>query len=286
MQKLLLSGHAVETVKSLRAHGLSHGLLPLLDVILEQPLGQQFIELALAQHRRARARGQAACRRRSCSRRCCGTRCSRTWNAAKATGEKPMPGAVRRDGPRCSGSRRSARDPAPVRGDDQGDLVAAAALRAARRRSGRSGCSSTRASAPAWDFLDLRCEERRGRPAGARRLVDALPGCRRTRSARRCCKPDEGPKKRRRSRGRGRKRATKAPRRRRPATAGASERRTGAERRRSRSSGWAATSPTRAGSSRAPCARSPGCPRTRVVARVAQLCHRAGRLRRRRSPTT
>ena len=49
IQKLLLSGHAVETVKSLRAHGLAHGLLPLLDVILEQPLGQRFIELALAE---------------------------------------------------------------------------------------------------------------------------------------------------------------------------------------------------------------------------------------------
>jgi poly(A) polymerase len=47
MQKLLLSGHAVDTVRSLRAHGLSHGLLPLLDVILEQPLGQRFIDAAL-----------------------------------------------------------------------------------------------------------------------------------------------------------------------------------------------------------------------------------------------
>src|SRR5438046_1624608 len=48
MQKLLLSGHSVETLKSLRAHGLSHGLLPLLDMILEQPLGQKFIDVALA----------------------------------------------------------------------------------------------------------------------------------------------------------------------------------------------------------------------------------------------
>jgi len=47
MQKLLLSGHAVETVRSLRAHGLSRGLLPLLDVILEQPLGQKFVDCAL-----------------------------------------------------------------------------------------------------------------------------------------------------------------------------------------------------------------------------------------------
>ena len=48
MQKLLLSGHAVETLKSLRTHGLSHGLLPLLDVIMEQPLGPKFIDAALA----------------------------------------------------------------------------------------------------------------------------------------------------------------------------------------------------------------------------------------------
>src|SRR3954463_2194201 len=48
MQKLLLSGHAAETLRSLRSHGLSHGLLPLLDVILEQPLGSRFIDAALA----------------------------------------------------------------------------------------------------------------------------------------------------------------------------------------------------------------------------------------------
>src|SRR5580765_3405067 len=48
MEKLLLSGHAVESLKGLREHGLHHGVLPLLDVILEQPLGQRFIDLALA----------------------------------------------------------------------------------------------------------------------------------------------------------------------------------------------------------------------------------------------
>ncbi len=47
MMKLLLSGHAVETVKRLRKDGLHHGLLPLLDVILEQPLGERFVMLAL-----------------------------------------------------------------------------------------------------------------------------------------------------------------------------------------------------------------------------------------------
>jgi len=47
MLKLLLSGHAFEAVKRLRKEGLHHGLLPLLDVILEQPLGERFVMLAL-----------------------------------------------------------------------------------------------------------------------------------------------------------------------------------------------------------------------------------------------
>ncbi len=48
MLKLLFSGHAVECVKRLRDDGLHHGLLPLLDVILEQPLGEKFVLLALS----------------------------------------------------------------------------------------------------------------------------------------------------------------------------------------------------------------------------------------------
>ena len=47
MLKLLTSGYAVKCVQQLRAEGLHHGLLPLLDVILEQPLGERFIMLAL-----------------------------------------------------------------------------------------------------------------------------------------------------------------------------------------------------------------------------------------------
>ncbi len=47
MLKLLESGHALACVKRLRAEGLHHGLLPLLDVILEQPHGERFIEVAL-----------------------------------------------------------------------------------------------------------------------------------------------------------------------------------------------------------------------------------------------
>jgi poly(A) polymerase len=48
MLKLLTSGHSVECITQLRDEGLHHGLLPLLDVILEQPMGEKFVMLALA----------------------------------------------------------------------------------------------------------------------------------------------------------------------------------------------------------------------------------------------
>ena len=48
MLKLLMSGHAVACLKELRDEGLHHGLLPLLDIIMEQPLGERFVMLALS----------------------------------------------------------------------------------------------------------------------------------------------------------------------------------------------------------------------------------------------
>jgi poly(A) polymerase len=48
MLKLLLSGHALASIDRLREEGLHDGLLPFLDVTLEQPLGQRFIREALA----------------------------------------------------------------------------------------------------------------------------------------------------------------------------------------------------------------------------------------------
>ena len=48
MLKLLMSGHALACLQQLRKEGLHHGLLPLLDVVLEQPLGEKFVRLALA----------------------------------------------------------------------------------------------------------------------------------------------------------------------------------------------------------------------------------------------
>jgi poly(A) polymerase len=61
MLKLLMSGHSVACISRLRAEGLHHGLLPLLDVILEQPKGERFVMLALARtDERARASKRVA----------------------------------------------------------------------------------------------------------------------------------------------------------------------------------------------------------------------------------
>ena len=90
MQKLLLSGHATETLKRLRTHGLSHGLLPLLDVILEQPLGQRFIEVALADTD-ARVREGKPLSPAFLFATLLWHEVLATWNAAKDRGEAPIP---------------------------------------------------------------------------------------------------------------------------------------------------------------------------------------------------
>ena len=47
MMKLLLSGHAERGVRQLRAEGLHHGILPMLDAILDDPARQPFLHAAL-----------------------------------------------------------------------------------------------------------------------------------------------------------------------------------------------------------------------------------------------
>lgn len=47
MMKLLLSGHAERGVKQLRAEGLHHGVLPMLDAILDHPERKNFLHAAL-----------------------------------------------------------------------------------------------------------------------------------------------------------------------------------------------------------------------------------------------
>jgi poly(A) polymerase len=115
MQKLLLSGHAAESLRSLREHGLSHGLLPLLDVVLE--------------HRRTRARRP----RRVAGipvRHAAVARGPRHLERGQGEGRATDSGALRCHGLGARAPGKADRDTASVRGHDQGDLVAAAAFRA------------------------------------------------------------------------------------------------------------------------------------------------------------
>ena len=174
MQKLLLSGHAVETLRSLRAHGLSHGLLPLIDVILEQPLGQRFIELALADTD-LRVREDRGVSPGFLFATLLWHEVLATWKAARARRRKADSRAVRGDGRGAGRAGQEDRDTAPVRGHDQGDLVAAAALRAARRRA---SLPPARASAlpRRLGLSRTALQERRARrrARGPRRLVGSL----------------------------------------------------------------------------------------------------------------
>src|SRR5437870_4959192 len=90
MEKRLVSGQAVESLKSLRWHGLHHGVLPLLDVILEQPLGPRFIELALASTDE-RVRTGKPVTSAFLFATLLWHEVLASWNAAKAKGERPMP---------------------------------------------------------------------------------------------------------------------------------------------------------------------------------------------------
>ena len=122
----------------------------------------------------------------------------------KARGEKPLPGAVRCDGPGARARRRSAsRSRAASRRRSRRSGRCSRASSSARA-SVRSRCSSIRAFAPRYDFLALRGESGEV-PASARSTGGRASRTRATPSAQAMLKPDEAPKKRRRSRGRGRK---------------------------------------------------------------------------------
>ena len=90
MQKLLFSGHASACVKQLREEGLHHGLLPLLDVITEQPLGERLVQLALAQTDE-RIRSDKGVSPGFLFAALVWHEVLAAWNQAKADGERPIP---------------------------------------------------------------------------------------------------------------------------------------------------------------------------------------------------
>jgi poly(A) polymerase len=203
MQKLLLSGHSVETLRSLRAHGLSHGLLPLLDMILEQPLGQKFIDVALA-HTDARVRENKGVSPAFLFATLLWHEVLASWTQAKARGEKPLPALF--EAMDSVLSRQAERIAIPRRFEATIKEIWSLQPRFEQRAGARPFrlLEHPRFRA-AYDFLALRGES--GEVAGplvewwTRFQTETAEG----RAA--MLKPEEAPKKKRRPRGRGRKRA-------------------------------------------------------------------------------
>jgi poly(A) polymerase len=90
MLKLLMSGHALACLKELRSSGLHHGLLPLLDVVLEQPIGMKFVTLAL-DSTDARVRAGKGVSPGFLFASLLWHQVLEKWNAYRAAGEAPIP---------------------------------------------------------------------------------------------------------------------------------------------------------------------------------------------------
>jgi poly(A) polymerase len=88
--KLLMSGHALRGVHQLRAEGLHHGMLPLLDTILDDTTGERFITAALKTTDARIAQDKPAS-----PAFLFGTllwpQVLQRWHALEAAGEKPQP---------------------------------------------------------------------------------------------------------------------------------------------------------------------------------------------------
>ncbi len=204
IEKMLLSGHAAESVKALRAQGLHHGLLPLLDVILEQPLGHRFIDLALA-NTDARVRDGRGASPGFLFACLLWHEVLAAWNAAKAKGDRPMPALFEAmDKVLAAQAQRLA---IPRRFEATIKEIWSLQPRFEQRSGGRPFRLLEHPRYRAgWDFLDLRCQS--GEFEGERaqladwwaRFADAS-----AEERERMLRPDESGKPRRRSRGRGRK---------------------------------------------------------------------------------
>jgi poly(A) polymerase len=202
MQKLLLSGHATETLRSLRAHGLHHGLLPMIDVVLEQPGGQRFIEVALAQTD-ARVREDRSVSPAFLFATLLWHEVLGQWSAAKDKGERALPALF--DAMDAVLSQQAERIAIPRRFEATIKEIWSLQPRFEQRAGQRPfRLLEHPRFRMAYDFLVLRAE------AGEmpRALADWWTRFQEADEAEResMLRPDEAPaKKRRRSRGRGRK---------------------------------------------------------------------------------
>jgi len=86
--KLLMSGNAVRCIGQLRELGLHHGLLPLLDIVLDQPIAERFVWLAL-ENTDARVRADKPISASFLFAALLWPEVSRTWKGQQDTGERP-----------------------------------------------------------------------------------------------------------------------------------------------------------------------------------------------------
>jgi poly(A) polymerase len=200
MLKLLFSGHAIECVKRLREDGLHHGLLPLLDVILEQPLGEKFVMLSLA-NTDARIRADKHVSPGFLFATLLWHEVLASWERRKKTGEPPMPAmyaamdeVLDQQAEKLAITKRIA-----------GDIKEIWALQPRfDKRAGRTPARLVEQPRfrAAWDFLVLRAESGEAAKELAGWWDEFANASHERREA--MLQPDTGPKKRRRrSRGRG-----------------------------------------------------------------------------------
>ncbi|MDR2014472.1 MAG: polynucleotide adenylyltransferase PcnB [Azoarcus sp.] len=88
--KLLMSGNAVRCIGQLREEGLHHGLLPLLDIVLDQPIAERFIWLAL-ENTDARVRADKPVSPSFLFAALLWPEVSRKWKERQAAGDPPYP---------------------------------------------------------------------------------------------------------------------------------------------------------------------------------------------------
>jgi poly(A) polymerase len=196
MLKLLTSGHSVKCITQLRDEGLHHGLLPLLDVILEQPMGEKFVMLSLKNTDERVRRGKGVSPGFLFA-TLLWHEVLAHWEKLKAKGEPKIPALYRRWIPcstcRAKSSPSRAASPATSRTSGPCSRVSNSAP-----ASAPTPCSNSRASAPATTSGAARPGRRTRHGSG--RLVDTLPECRWRQAAEMLLPEQAGDKKKRRRR--------------------------------------------------------------------------------------
>ncbi len=151
MMKLLFSGHATACLLQLRQEGLHHGLLPMLDVILEQPMGERFVMMAL-KSTDERVRADKPISPGFLFAALLWHEVLAAWKLAQEEGLQSDAGVIQGDGSRDPGAGGETLDPAPLRKRHEGYLGLAAALPRAVPAGGPTACSRIRVFAPATIF--------------------------------------------------------------------------------------------------------------------------------------